>query len=382
LGCYGYGRPTSPNIDAVAREGVVFTNYFCSDSPCVPSRAGTFSGRPGIRNGVVAHEDTPSDNALRYANHEHWGSRPVYGAGLERYRPAPLFAHLLAHSGMTTASFSSFADRRSALTARRRMRVELIADIHGNLVALETVLAELEREPVDRLLCLGDVAALGPQPAEVVARLREVSCPSVLGNTDAWLLDGPPAGLTGTSGVAMSEISRWCANELSAADREYLRACPLIVEHGLGDGRKLLCFHGSPRSFDEVVSATTPEDALSRMLRGHRASVFAGGHTHVQLFRRHGDAHLLNPGSVGLPGVGPGTPDLPVNRGVRWAEYAVLEVGGGADGGRLSVDLRRVPVDVERTLEAARASGMPHLDWWIGKWGDARRGGRGPVDTG
>jgi arylsulfatase A-like enzyme len=114
LGCYGYGRPTSPNIDAVAREGVVFTNYFCSDSPCVPSRAGTFSGRPGIRNGVVAHEDTPSGNALRYANHEHEGSRPVYGAGLERYRPAPTLAHLLAHSGVNTVSFSSFADRHLA----------------------------------------------------------------------------------------------------------------------------------------------------------------------------------------------------------------------------------------------------------------------------
>jgi diadenosine tetraphosphatase ApaH/serine/threonine PP2A family protein phosphatase len=180
----------------------------------------------------------------------------------------------------------------------------------------------------------------------------------------------------------MAEIARWCADGLSEQDREYLRACPLVMEQGIADGHGLLCFHGSPRSFDEVIAATTPDDALSRMLSGHRASVFAGGHTHVQLFRRHGDARVVNPGSVGLPGVGPGTPDLPVNRGVRWAEYAVLEVGGEADGGRLSVDLRRVPVDVERTVEAARVGGMPHLDWWIGKWDDARRGGRGPVNAG
>jgi predicted phosphodiesterase len=257
----------------------------------------------------------------------------------------------------------------------------LIADIHGNLVALETVLAELEREPVDRLLCLGDVAALGPQPSEVVARLREAACPSVLGNTDAWLLEGPPASPTGPSGVAMAEIARWCADKLSDRDREYLRSCPLVIEQGLGDGRGLLCFHGSPHSFDEVIAATTPDEALSRMLSGYRASVFAGGHTHVQLLRRYGDAHMLNPGSVGLPGVGPGTPDLPTNRGVRWAEYAVLEVGGEAGGERLGVSLRRVPVDVGRTVEAARTRCMPHLDWWIGKWADARSGGHGPGEA-
>ena len=257
------------------------------------------------------------------------------------------------------------------------MRIGLIADIHGNLAALERVLADLEREPVDLLLCLGDVAALGPQPSEVIARLREAECPSVLGNTDAWLLRGPPIDSASPAGTAMSEIARWCAGALSARDWEYLRSCPPVMEQDLGEGRGLLCFHGSPHSFDEVISATTPDDALSGMLSGHKASVFAGGHTHVQLLRRHGDAHVVNPGSVGLPGVGPGTPDLPINRRVGWAEYAVLDVGGG----RFGVDLRRVPVDLEQMLRAARASGMPHLGWWAGKWDDPRRGGRDPVDA-
>ena len=68
------------------------------------------------------------------------------------------------------------------------MRIGLIADIHGNLIALETVLAELAREPLDQMVCLGDVAALGPQPGEALARLRALGCPVVMGNTDAWLL--------------------------------------------------------------------------------------------------------------------------------------------------------------------------------------------------
>ncbi len=248
------------------------------------------------------------------------------------------------------------------------MRVGLIADIHGNLTALETVLAKIEREPVDRLLCLGDVAALGPEPSEVVVRLREAGCPSVLGNTDAWILDGSPTDLAGTSGIAMEEITHWCAERLSEEDRKYLRNCPMVMEEDLGGGRNSLCFHGSPSSFDEVISATTPNEELSRIFSGHRASVFAGGHTHVQLFRRHCESHVVNPGSVGFPGIGPGTPDLPVNRRVKWAEYAVLEVGDGGFG----VDFCRIPLDMKRMFDAARESGMPHLEWWMGKWDDGR----------
>lgn len=83
LGCYGYGRPTSPVIDGIAGEGVRFTNFYASDSPCVPSRAAMLSGRPGIRNGVVAHEDTPSGCALRYGNPEWNGSTACCGPGSE-----------------------------------------------------------------------------------------------------------------------------------------------------------------------------------------------------------------------------------------------------------------------------------------------------------
>jgi arylsulfatase A-like enzyme len=101
LGCYGYQRPTSPHIDEIAAQGVRFTNYFCSDSPCLPSRAACFSSQPGIQNGIVAHEDTSVASTLRYTNHERWGE-------------APLWMHLLAGHGMTTVSFSSFANRHLA----------------------------------------------------------------------------------------------------------------------------------------------------------------------------------------------------------------------------------------------------------------------------
>jgi putative phosphoesterase len=244
------------------------------------------------------------------------------------------------------------------------VRVGLIADIHGNLVALETVLTELAAESLDDLICLGDVAALGPQPGAVLARLRALGCPVVMGNVDAWLLTIPTDSTADELDIA---LARWCTAQLTDSDLAYVRAFPATYERRLGAGQTLLCFHGSPRSCDDVIMATTPNDALDAMLGDAHATILAGGHTHLQMVRRHGDAELINPGSVGLPAVGPAA--ILRNRDVRWAEYAVVEV----DGDRLNISLRRTPLDVERMLALAYASGMPTpaIEWWVGLWGNA-----------
>lgn len=83
------------------------------------------------------------------------------------------------------------------------------------------------------------------------------------------------------------------------------------------------------------------------------------------MMRRYGDAVLINVGSIGLPGVNPGTPDLPENRQVRWAEYGVLSV---TDEGRVSVDPRRIPLDVAALARVAVASGMSSSEWWLAQW--------------
>lgn len=74
------------------------------------------------------------------------------------------------------------------------MRIAVISDIHGSLVALEAAMADLKRHPVDQMVCLGDAIQGGPQPAEVVQRLRELACPVVMGNSDAFLLTGEETG--------------------------------------------------------------------------------------------------------------------------------------------------------------------------------------------
>jgi predicted phosphodiesterase len=245
------------------------------------------------------------------------------------------------------------------------MRILLISDIHGNLVALEAVLHEIAREPIDQIICLGDVGSLGPQPQAVLDRLRDLRCAVVLGNTDAWLLNPPVATETDPDRLrTMYTINTWCAEQLSPADRAYLQTFSFLLERPLDAGRTLLAYHGSPCSFDDVLAAVTPEAAITRMLAGWSAAVMVGGHTHIQMIRRYEAVHLVNVGSIGLPGVNAGSPELPMNRHVTWAEYGVLSI----EQGRLSIDLRRTPLDMVAVRKAAIQSGMPHLDWWLGKW--------------
>lgn len=238
------------------------------------------------------------------------------------------------------------------------MKIGLIADIHGNLLALDAVLTDLAADRVEHLVCLGDIALLGPRPSEVIARLRSLGCPSVLGNVDAWVLD---ATLVEQSNSA---LSAWNVAQLSDADRAYLGACPMTLEIPLAAGTTLLACHGSPRSYYEVIAAGTPPADLLAMIADPRPAFVAGGHTHRQLLRRDGETMFVNPGSVGLPGVGPDHPLLERNRQISWAEYAVID----AHNDRFSVDLRRIPLDLDRMFADARASGMPALDWWLGLW--------------
>ena len=185
------------------------------------------------------------------------------------------------------------------------MRIGLIADIHGNAEALRTVLGQLSTEHLDRIVCLGDVAVLGPQPSDVLRLLEEANCAVVRGNTDAWLLDEPSDAIPPSPGPSQ-EILDWTMSVLTPSEIAQVGEYPMTLEIDLGSGQRLRCSHGSPRSFEDVIGPATP-DAEVLALIGVDAAVTAGGHTHVQMVRRVGATTFVNPGSVGLPGVGPGT---------------------------------------------------------------------------
>jgi len=242
------------------------------------------------------------------------------------------------------------------------MRIALISDLHGVLEATKRVLADIAQVGVDQIICLGDVTLFGPQPREVLHCVRALGCPVVMGNTDAWALDPQPPAHRDDDSQRYADVEGWGAAMLDEADRDYIISFQPILTWEIDAATRLLCYHGSPRSFHEQVLATTPDEALAEIFRGYDGvTLFAGGHTHTPLVRRYRRSLVVNPGSVGLPfqlradGSAVNPP---------WAEYAL--VSGGA--GSLSVELRRVPVDVTRIVADARASGMPHVAWWVQDW--------------
>jgi putative phosphoesterase len=163
------------------------------------------------------------------------------------------------------------------------MRVAALHDVHGNLPALEAVLAELPSLDVDRIVCGGDVVA-GPFPAECLGRLVDAGAAFLRGNADR---ESPraPAGLWD-----------WVAEQLGPAAVAFLEELPITVSL---DG--VLYCHGSPRDEDEILTKVSPDDRFRAALEGVEERLVVGGHTHVQFERVVDGVRFANAGSVGMP---------------------------------------------------------------------------------
>src|SRR5207247_1912997 len=237
----------------------------------------------------------------------------------------------------------------------RMARLALISDIHGNSVGLDAVLADATVHGADEIVCLGDVAAGGPQPREVIRRLREVGCRAVRGNADDWLLEGLPPGRSDAT-RRLGDVVSWARALLTADERAYLATLPPTLTIAVGDWT-LLCCHGSPRAEVDALLAVTPDAELDELLADTPAAdALVCGHTHLQLLRRHRRGLLLNPGSVGLPlgslAARAAGMSLPAS-----AEYAIVDV----EGGDVEIVFRRIPVDVDAL--AVATAGMPQSSW-------------------
>lgn len=245
---------------------------------------------------------------------------------------------------------------------RKIMRIAVFSDIHANRVALEAVLHDLGRRSIDRFVCLGDVAATGPHPRESLAFLMELGCPVVMGNADAWMLDPRPPAESDEFMQKITAIDRWCLEQLSPAELDFIRSFQPTITISLEDGADLLCFHGSPRNNTDIVRANTPDEDLIDLLAGAQAMILAGGHTHTQMLRRFKESMLVNPGSVGYAYEISSSDGKPHR--VPWAEFAIID----REGGRLAVSFHRTPFDTGAVRQAALESGMPHAEWYAGGW--------------
>lgn len=245
------------------------------------------------------------------------------------------------------------------------MRIALISDLHGNEVALEAVRASIARVGVDQVVCLGDVATLGPRPEAVLEMVRDMAGTCILGNHDEFLLDAELIRSYSEAPFIIAAVD-WCRSRLSTAHLDFVRSFRRSAVLPLDVGAELFLFHGSPRSHMEDILATTPADRLDELLDGKRAAVMACGHTHVQMMRQHRGMLLVNPGSLGLPfreHVGGGPPTIMAGH----AEYAVVS----SHRGEVSVTLHRVPVGSTALRRAIEGTGHPMEKILLHEYGSA-----------
>lgn len=236
------------------------------------------------------------------------------------------------------------------------MQLAVISDIHGNCFALDRVLDDIRHQGIEQIVCLGDAIQGGAQPAQTVARLRALNCPIVMGNADAWLLTGQETSPEEKISEQQLAVREWSLAQLSEDDRSFIRQFSPTIELPLDAKRKLLCFHGSPRSFDDLIFPHTPFETVREFLEGYDATLYTGGHTHTQQLRRVGQGWYFNPGSVSLAY----NWELSKERVAAdpWSDYAIVST----DGETFGLTFRHVPLDVDELANVIRASGRPYAE--------------------
>ena len=228
-------------------------------------------------------------------------------------------------------------------------RITIFGDIHGNMPALETVWAEMDRRSLERRFCLGDLVGYGVQPDEVVRFMREEDIPTLMGNYDEGV--GHDSGDCGCAyrtpeAQALGERSiAWTNAHVTAENKKYLRNLPMTMTV-IMDRLRVTLVHGSPRRINEYLYEDRSEPSVERLFDLIGADVIVCGHTHKPYDRAlsTGSRRLINAGSVGKP------KDHDPRAG-----FVILSVNSKD----LQTEFVRVEYDVEKAARAIEATEMP-----------------------
>ena len=248
------------------------------------------------------------------------------------------------------------------------MRLAVLSDVHGNVRALDAVLADIDRRHVDVIVNLGD-CAYGPfDPRPVMQCLIERNPLSVSGNEDRALVEA-------ARGKTSSRTASLCIDRLRREQMAWLARCPRTLEWD-----DILAFHGTPD--DDVTYLLTAVDRygackrnpsdVQQLLGGRTARLVLCGHDHTPRHVRLAyGIHIVNPGSVGCPAY---LDDVPaphaVESGSPHARYALIDRRGSS----IDVDLVTVTYDWAAAADEAKVNGFPDWAQWLATGLSAARG--------
>jgi len=231
-------------------------------------------------------------------------------------------------------------------------KIAVISDIHGNIPALEAVLKDIKLKGIERIVCLGDLVGKGPHSSEAIEIIRKECEHVVMGNWDDFITK--PSDF---------ETLQWHQKQLSEQQRNYLRELPFSIEF-IMSGKLIRMFHASPRSLYERVQPGAPMEQrvslfensnLTENIEGERKpDVVCYGDIHQAYVQNFRGKTLCNAGSVGNP--------LEITQ----ASYLIFEgVYGQKEAASFSIQLVRVPYDIELAIRLAREEEMPEIDAYI-----------------
>lgn len=230
------------------------------------------------------------------------------------------------------------------------VRIAIVSDVHGHLVALEAVVADLARTAPDLVAHGGDLAGMGPRPAEVIDRVRELGWPGVAGNTDEMLWDPGvreaqerrAPKIRDWLGVLFDNLAPWARERIGDERLDWLRRLPREWRH-----EGTLLTHASPGDLWRAPMPDAPDEELAAVYAGLGAGLVVYGHIHRPFVRALPNLAVANSGSAGLPYDGDWRPS-----------YLLVEDGAAT--------VRRVEYDLERGIRDSVEAGFPMPGWLAG----------------
>lgn len=224
-------------------------------------------------------------------------------------------------------------------------RIAILSDTHGNLTALQAAADDVERQRPDLVLVGGDMTQGGSRPDGVVDLLIARDWPTVMGNSDALLLDLHEGLITLPPRFTWAGLgAHWSLERLGSRRIDYMRSLPTAIRVGLPGGRSLMLTHATTWSLEDVVLADADDAPRERMLREAAAQIVVHGHIHTAYHRALPAGLLVSTGALS------GSNDEDPR-----PAYTQLEV---TERG-VTLEVRRVAWNLEAEREAIRASGMP-----------------------
>jgi putative phosphoesterase len=231
------------------------------------------------------------------------------------------------------------------------MKIAFISDIHGNAIALDAVMADLQQKKVDQIYVLGDLCYRGPEPKRALEVIRSLDAEVIKGNADEWVVRGVKKGEVPDHALELMNQERdWTVSQLDEEDLDYLKQLPTDKTIQV-ENVTIHAFHATPDSLFDVVLPHMDDDIVQEKIMSKKvADIYVYAHIHKPYIRYINGKIVMNIGSVGLP-----------FDGMPKASYAMVEI----DNGNIRTSIERVNVDIEKVVKKYQEVNYPNAEMMI-----------------